>query len=87
MDPLHYNRCRVNTSFYKDGLQSRVVSLRGNKHDQVYTNGQFTTVYPLPSKSKAGDSMRELSDDVGIPENLIADLAGGQSGQHTEFFH
>ena len=31
--------------------------------------------------------MRELSDDVGIPENLIADLAGGQSGQHTEFLH
>ena len=85
VDHLHYNRHHLNTTFYMDGLQSRIVSLRGNKHAQVYTNGQFTTVYPSSSKSKAGDSLRELSDDVGIPENLIANLAGEQSGQFTEF--
>ena len=88
VDHLHYNRRRLlNTIFYTDGLQSCVVSLRGNKHAQVYINGQFTTIYPSSSKSKAGDSLRELSDDVDIPENLIAALAGEQSGQHTEFLH
>ena len=84
-DHLHLNRKRLNTTFYTDSLHSRVVSLRGNKCAQVFTNGRFTAVYPTTTKSQTGDSLRSFTEDVGIPDTLIADLAGELSGQHTDF--
>ena len=84
-DHLHLNRKRLNTTFYTDGLHSRVVSLHGNKCAQVFTNGRFTAVYPTTTKSQTGDALRSFTEDVGIPDTLIADLAGEQSGQHTDF--
>ena len=44
---LHFHHCRLNSTFYTDGLRSKVTSLRGNLHAQVYTNGEFTVVYPM----------------------------------------
>ncbi len=63
---------------------SRVQSLRGNKCAQVFTDGKFTAIYPLTTKEHAGDALREFSSDVGIPDTLIADLAGEQTGDNTE---
>jgi hypothetical protein len=85
VDHLHLHRRRLNTAFYTDTLFSRVASLRGNKCAQVFTDGQFTAVYPIVSKSRAGESLRQLSHDVGTPDHLTADLAGEQTGSNTEF--
>ena len=85
VDNLHLHRKRLNTTFYTDTMFSRVLSLRGNKCAQVFTDGGFTAVYPLPTKASAGEALREFSHDVGIPDTLIADLAGEQTGDNTEF--
>jgi hypothetical protein len=85
VDHLHLHRRRLHTTFYTDTMFSKVQSLRGNRCAQVFTDGRFTAVYPLTSKMHAGDALRELTSDVGVPDSLIADLAGEQSGDHTEF--
>ena len=84
-DQLHLHRKRLNATFYTDTLFSKVQSLRGNKCAQVFTDGRFTAVYPLTTKQHAGDALRELTIDVGVPDTLVADQAGEQTGRHTEF--
>lgn len=39
----------------------------------------------MTTKAHAGDALRELYSDVGIPEHLVADLAGEHTGANTEF--
>jgi hypothetical protein len=85
VDHLHLNRRRLNDTFYTDTLFSRVKSIKGHKCAQVYTNGKFTKVYPMESKSSANiaATLTEFADDVGIPDTLICDLATEQVGPHT----
>ena len=85
VDHLHFHRKRLHTIFHTDMLFSKFVSLRGNKCAQVFTNGAFTAVYPILSKSHTGDSRRELINDVGIPDRLYADLASENTGTNTVF--
>ena len=42
-------------------------------------------VYPIVLKSHVGDSLRELINDVGIPDWLYSDLAAEHMGTNTEF--
>ena len=70
VDHLHFHRNRLHATFHTDTLFSKIISLRGNKCAQVFTNGAFTAVYPIVSKSHAGDSLWELINDVGIPDRL-----------------
>lgn len=85
VDHLHLNRKRLNDTFYTDTLFSRVKSLQGHKCAQIYTNGKFTRVYPMESKSSANiaATLQDFADDVGIPDTLICDLATEQVGAHT----
>jgi hypothetical protein len=85
VDHIDLNRNRLNSPFYTDSLFSKVTSLPGNKCAQVYTNGEFTAVYPMASKQEAGDTLAAFSQDVGIPEHLTTDLAGEVSGPNTAF--
>ena len=80
-DHLHFHHCWLNSTFYTVGLRSKVTSLRGNLHAQVYTNGEFIMVYLIPNKSQVGGTLRSL----GILDGLITDLAGDQTGDQTEF--
>ena len=41
--------------------------------------------HPIPNKSRVRDSLRSFTDDFGIPDGLIANLAGEQTGDQTEF--
>jgi hypothetical protein len=61
---------------------SKVKSLNGNVCAQVFTNGRYTRVFPMPSKSSENiaRALREFIDDVGVPETLICDLATEQVG-------
>ena len=85
VDHLHLNRRRLNGDWYSDTLFSRVISLQGNVCAQVFTNGNFTTVHPLSSKSRVAQALTEFSDDVGIPDSLMTDGAPELVGPKTEF--
>jgi hypothetical protein len=86
VDHLDLNRKRLNDTFYMDTLFSKVKSLAGFTCAQLITNGTFTRVYPMESKSGANiaAALNEFIDDVGIPDTLICDLASEQIGKHTE---
>ena len=47
VDHLAFNRKRLGSDFYTDGLKSSVTSLDGNNYAQVFTNGKYTVVYPM----------------------------------------
>ena len=85
VDNLALHRNRLNTRIYTDTLFSKTLSLAGKKCAQVFTDGQFTAVYPMASKSHAGQALAEFIDNVGVPEQLTADLATEQTGAATMF--
>ena len=85
VDHLHLNRRRLNGDWYSDTLFLKVTSLQGNVRAQVFTNGNYTSIHPLSSKSKVGQALTEFSDDVGIPDSLMTDGAPEIVGPGTEF--
>jgi len=85
VDHLMLNRKRLNGHWYTDTLLSKVKSLNGNTGAQVYTNGKFSKVFPIPSRSMIGKTLTDMSDDVGIPDVLTTDGASEMTGRHTEF--
>ena len=85
VDHLHLNRRRLNGDWYSDTLFSKVTSLQGNVCAQVFTNGNYTSIHPLSSKSKVGQALTEFTDDVGIPDSLMTDGAPEIIGPGTEF--
>ena len=78
---------RINVTMGMITMFSKVKLLRHNICAQVYTTGKYTMVQPM--KYKTGDSIRnslwELCNGVGIPAELIADLASAQEGAKTKF--
>ncbi len=85
VDHLNLHCKRLNSAFYTDTLFSKVQSLSGNKCAQLFTNGEYTALYPSTSKANAGKALGDFTEDVGIPEELTADLAGETTGKNTEF--
>ena len=85
VDHLHLNRRRLNGDWYSDTLFSKVKSIQGNTCAQVYTNGCFTSVYPMASKSRIGQSLTDFSDDIGIPDTLTTDGAPEAVGPNSDF--
>ena len=85
MDHLNLNRRRLNDTFYTDTMFSKVKSIYGNRCAQIYTNGCFTKVYPIESKSSAciANTLQDFADYVGIPDTLVCDLATEQTGRNT----
>ena len=71
VDHLHLNRHRLNSQWYSDTLFSKVQSLRGMKCAQVYTDGKFTRVYPMESRKQVGQTLTDITDDIGVPDMLI----------------
>ena len=85
VDNLALHRNRLDTRLFTDTLFSKTLSLSGNKCAQVFTDGQYTAVYPMASKSQAGHALAQFIDEVGVPARLTADLAGEQTGASTLF--
>ena len=86
VDHLNLHKRRLADTFYMDTLFSKVKSLNGNTCAQLITNGSFTRVYPMESKSSynIAQQLNEFVDDVGIPGTLICDFATEQTGKHTD---
>ena len=85
VDHLHLNRRRLNGDWYTDTLFTKVKSLQGNVCAQVYTNGSYTTVHPMTSKSRVAETLTEFTDDTGIPDTLTSDGAPEIVGAKTDF--
>lgn len=85
VDHLQLHKNRLNSHFYGNSLVAKTKSLQGNNGAPVYTNGKFTAIYPWKLKSDVGQILSDFCADVGIPEQLTADLAGEQSGLGTDF--
>ena len=85
VDHLDLHRTRLNTMFHVDMLFAKTKSLRGNLCATVFTDSQYTAVYPAENRTHAGQALADFSQDVGIPDYLTADLAGEFSGPNTEF--
>ena len=55
-------------------MDGRCKSLDGNKHVQVFANtSYFAKIYPMDSKSKAGDALKVFCQEFGVPEKLTFD--------------
>jgi len=76
---------RLHTTFYSDTLFTKVHSLHGYKCAQVITDGRFVHVYPMVSKSGAGDALQHFVSEVGIPDIIVTDNAPELTGRDSEF--
>ncbi|MGH3054118.1 MAG: hypothetical protein ACRDL7_03970, partial [Gaiellaceae bacterium] len=80
---LRYPHLR--TQVYSDTMFSDVKSLRNFICAQVFvTSDDFNRVYPMKLRSDAGDTLNEFIKDIGIPELLITDNAGEETGAEWE---
>ena len=69
-----------------DTMDGRSKSLEGNRYAQVFANkSYFSRVYPMDSKSKAGNALRLFCQEIGVPEKLTFDGSKEQTGKNTEF--
>ena len=64
VDHINLHRKRLNDAFYMDTLFSKVKSIAGHKCAQLITNGSFTRMYPLESKSGANIARNLLMTSV-----------------------
>jgi hypothetical protein len=51
---LHLNRPRLKGMWYLDTLIAKVKSLLGNKCANMFANGKYTKVVPMPSQKRSG---------------------------------
>jgi hypothetical protein len=80
---LRYQRLR--TTFYTDTMFSKVTSIKGNKCAQVFCSDNFVRIYPMRSKSEAGQALQDFADDVGVMDELVCDNAAEQTGPRSDF--
>ena len=81
-----YERPRFRGVIYTDTLNGKVTSLDGNKYAKVFaTSDFFATVYPMDTKAKAGDALKEFITDFGVPDKVVMDGASEQMGRKTTF--
>ena len=85
VDHMRLHRPRLRGLWFCDTLISKIKSLLGNTCANVFTQGKFTKVVPAAAKSDAGKTLVEFTNDVGIPEAMIADGAGEFTGKNTDF--
>ncbi len=70
--------------FYTDTMFFTNKSIDGNTCAQVFANDSFfSAVYPMESKSMAGDALNEFISDFGAMDMLVMDGAAEQVGKRT----
>jgi hypothetical protein len=82
---MQSKRKRLNDTFYSDTMFSGVKIIRGNTCAQLFTNGKFVHLEPIPRKALAGEALQSMVDQVGIPDKMVFDGAKEQVGAKSEF--
>ena len=81
-----FEKRQLRGEWFTDTLDGRVTSKDRNRYGQVFANrGYFATVYPMDTKSKAGDALRTFCEEFGVPDRLTCDGSKEQTGKKTEF--
>lgn len=83
---LIYSTLRLNGRWYTDTMMSNVKSIDGNTCAQIFANdSHFVKVYPMESKSMAGDALRQMCRDYGIMNHLTMDGSKEQTAKVSLF--
>ena len=83
-----FTRKTLSGDWSTDTMDGRCKSLDGNKYAQVFANKQyFSKIYPMDSKSKAGDALKLFCQEFGVPERLTFDGSKEQTCKGTEFMN
>ena len=85
VDHLHLHRPLIRGTWYADTLLPKVNSIRVNTCANVFMQGRFTKVVPMTELSDAGQSLLDLTDDVGIPDRLVTDGAEEFTSKGKQF--
>ena len=81
-----FTRKTLTGDWSTDTMDGRCKSLDGNKYAQVFANkAYFSRIYPMDSKTKAGDALRLFCQEFGVPERLTFDGSKEQSKSGTQF--
>ena len=63
-------------AFASDTFKANVLSLRGNKFTQLFTNrGNYVRSYPIQTKADAYKALDRFLHEVGIPHEILTDGA------------
>ena len=85
-DDRMYERPQLRGVVYADTMHGHFKSLDGNKYAQIFaTKDYFAAAYPMESKALAGDALKEFITDYGVPDKIIMDGAGEQTGKTSTF--
>ena len=69
-----------------DTMDGRGKSRDATRYGHVFANKQnFAAIYPMDSKGKAGDALRQFCKEFGVPERLSFDGSKEQTEKRTEF--
>ena len=87
VDHIHLNLKYLAGTWTMDHLESKYVSIRQHTGAIVFTNGNLILIYPTKTKDDddCTESLRRLTDDVGIPAHLKSDMAATFVGHKTDF--
>jgi hypothetical protein len=81
-----YQLRRLKGDMYTDMAIGKVKLLNGNKYAQVFADtNNFVAVYPMRSKTMAGDALAEFTQDFGVPTRIYSDGSKEQTEQGTTF--
>jgi hypothetical protein len=81
-----FERPRIKGIVFTDTMDGRHKSLDGNRHAQIFATSDFFAVaYPMEKKSQAGQGLKQFISDYGVPDVLVCDGSGEQTGKKTEF--
>ena len=81
-----FERPRIKDVIFTDTMDGQYRSLDGNCHAQIFANKDFFAVaYPLEKKSHAGEGLKQFISDFGVPDTLLCDGSGEQTGKRTTF--
>jgi len=75
----------LHTTFYSDTLFTRVHSLHGYKCVQVIMDGRIIHIYPMTTKSAAGDALQHFVTNVGILDVMVTNNTPELSGKDSDF--
>ena len=81
-----FERPLLRGQFSTDTVDGRCKTMDGNTYAQVFaTKDLFVAVYPMETKSMAGEGLRQFIHEYGRPEHLTFDGSKEQNGKKTEF--
>ena len=81
-----FERPLLRGQFSTDTVDGKCKSIDGNRYAQLFaTKELFTAVYPMETKSMAGEGLRQFIHEYGRPEHLTFDGSKEQNGRKTEF--